>query len=393
VDVVDAMLDFEFPAPRLKISVPDIDIETAGGFEGSFTVTNTGGGKLRGEIHVNSPCVVFYPCEFIGNNVEVNYSLNLASYKAGDVFTASAFVSSNGGEMVIPIVIKIVLPMIYIKEDRGLTSLEDFYEYAEQSPIMEWQLFNQWEFADWLVGQGYAHMELYERIVKDPNKERAVDNFLIISGIKEKCVIKVDRKFAVIKVNPTQNDSVAGEISFRRLSAGYAEVRLSTDETSWLKLDKEVLYSSDFQSDGSAVVKYSVDTAALNAKPDVRVHRAEIAAETDNGYFENVSVYIIVRRAFTARLSKTRYTAEDEGFIEVINNTGGDTMLEVVCNEKAVKLSGKKYLVAKRAEIPFRIKASNGMAFWKAHSLETLITIQKISGVGCRQQLRLRIDS
>jgi hypothetical protein len=383
----------EYPQPKLKLDIKSIEIETAGGYEGSFTVANAGGAELEGEIFLDSKGVVFYPSQFRGNLTEITYTLNLDSYKPGDVLQRDALVTSNGGETVIPITIRIIPPEIRTKEGHGISSLEDFYEYAEQSPVAARQLFNQWEFADWLSGQGYGHMELYEKFVTDPNKERAVDNFLAINGIKGKSAVKPERRTVTVYVAPGQTEQAVGEIWYKRLSPGYAEVRLAAEAgASWLSLGKDRVLSSDFDADGRAKAVFAVNPSELDA--ETGINAAYVSAETESGVIGGTYVLAVVRRHFKAELDRERYLTDGSGLIKISNNTGSDLMLEIFSADKHIKLTGRKYLVGAYAEIPFMITFSGfETAFRRLPPYTAEVTVRTAAaGKGFWQQvLKIRI--
>jgi hypothetical protein len=378
---MDRLTQLEYPQPKLKLSVKAIDIETPAGYEGAFTITNAGGSELEGEIHLDAKSVVFYPSKFKGNHTEITYSLNLDSYKPGDVLRRDALIHSNGGELLLPITIRITPPEIKTKEGHGISSLEDFYEYAGQSPIAARQLFNQWEFADWLSGQGYSQMELYEKFASDPNKERAVDNFLTVNGIKEKSRVFSEQRAVSVRIPPGQTEMLKGEISFTKPTPGYAEVRLSvTEGAAWLSLGKDRLTSADFNAEGRASMPFVIMSSVLTLGLKNRYNIGYINAESEN---EVGGTYVIAisERPFKAELCGTRYKSEDGGILKVRNATGRDMMLEVTSADKNIRFAGTKYLIGKYAEIPFTVKPHGfQFGFRKPPLYETEIIVKTVGG-------------
>jgi hypothetical protein len=222
-------------------------------------------------------------------------------------------------------------------------------------------------------------MEVYERFATDPNKERAVDNFLVANGLKEKSAIKSEQRVVSVKVCPSAAENPKGTLTFSKPKAGYAEARLSVlTGGEWLSLDKDRLLSADFGADDRAHIGFEVRAEEF-ARGGKRVDFAFIDVDSEGGKVGGVYVMAAAERPFSAELNKTRYGMDDEGFIKIRNRTNRDMMVEIFSKEGFAKFGGRKYYISAYAEIPFTIKFTGFQmaqaAFRKQPTYESQIVI------------------
>ena len=386
---------FEHSLPRIKPNIERIAIETAGGFAGSFMIENIGGSELAGTITSNSRAVVFSPEAFCGNCVEISYMLNLDIYRPGDVVTARALVLSNGGEVVIPVEIRIVPPVVTTRDGVALSSLDGFLRYAQEYPVAARQLFTQPDFMAWLINMGYEHMEMYEHFTRDPNKERALDHFLILNKLKEKAAISVAAREVRVDVKPGAANGM-GALYLQRSSWGYTDVTLAVPEdASWLRLGKTRVSSADFIASTAADGAVEVFFIAIASALTKRRQSARVAVLSEGGQVDEVCITAVRLPAVIVSASKETFGYEDKGSLRIQNNTDGDLMLEIMPNDSFLKFEGKKYLIGAKAEIPFTIQFG-GLRAMQASARKRVAVVSEINvraRVGDRyEQEKIRIQ-
>jgi len=336
----------EKPIPRLTLDVSRIDIEGAGVVKGSFKIKNTGEGELVGRIVSGAGFLDFSPEVFSGNDININYSLNLEGIRSGR--RAEAVITSNGGEKPLVFDIKINPPDITCPCGTKISTLEHFLDYVRKSPVASRQLFMRRDFLMWLFNMGYSSMDVYERFASDPNKERAVDNFLVFNSLKNKAKLLLPEKDIMLAIPPWES-AITGGIKIKRSTWGYVEGSLSLKTpVDWLKLDSTKITGANFNEDNAAEISYIILPEELK-KRDM----AHIELECDNPQ----SMYIHARPApaFEAKLDRESYSFEDSGKLIVKNNTGKDLMIDIYC-ENFIKFEAKRYFISKQAEIDFDIK-------------------------------------
>jgi len=345
---LDVVSLFEYPLPVLSTSLDRIDSESSGHINGSFNVRNKGGGNLAGRILSNSKALTFIPDIFSGRNIVINYHIDISALKPGDELRTSAVVMTNGGEKTIPVTVKIVPTRIETKEGVGLSSLSDFNEYAMDHPVAARSFFMSSDFFSWLTAIQYPHTDSYEELTKDPNKERALDNFLIISGLKQKSKIIPISKQVTAVINPYDKNIYTGDLRLVRTGWGYLSggVTLKT-KAKWLKMGKDLISARDFDVNNHMTLSFYISPVFLTSP---------MCGETVAIDGETVSICARALHSVSARLSKAYAGFGDSGTVCLNNNTGHDIKVEILPEDTFIRFEGRQYLIGKYAEIPFEIR-------------------------------------
>jgi hypothetical protein len=377
---------FESPLPELTTDIEKITVETSGNYEGSFIVKNTGGGELMGNILSNSGVIKFTPSYFNSKKTTVFYTLDISILKPGDVITTSVVIMSNGGEKIIPVTIKILPFCIETKENIKIATLKDFYRYAKKHPVSARQIFMTHDFSVWLTGISYPYMDSYEKLAVDPNKERALDNFFIISKLKKQAFAEPIAKDITVTVNPYKDKSVEGFLEFKRQSWGYTEEAVKlVNEKKWITLSKDKLTSADFDENNTAKIGYTI-------KPYYVTEKTDFEKITVGGNF--IMFYVKKTPPLSGVLSDETFTSSKRGYVLVTNNTGRDLTIEVSVSDNSVKFESARFLISSFAKIPFDIKlpvaVSAQFLFKRRPSISAEIFISNAE-YKFRKRLRLQI--
>jgi len=402
---------FSNPLPVLATDIDSIEIETKDIYNGSFTIKNTGGGILEGKIISHCKWLIFNPTKFEGNNQTINYTFDSTCLTAGQSAKGFVYISSSGGEKCIPASAKLAKMSVTTAEGFAITNLHDFFQYANIHPAQARRLFVDSEFYMLLLAIGYEYMDIYESLHRDPNRERAMDNFFILSGLKGKTGVSIlcagqgvpshDAKCDCIQIatglfrkkppvrkiefiqNPGDRQTLHGHITIEKSDYGYVETQIALQENAaWLSFHQNKLYharagnspahatggccevatsdlkqkklplrsiTNEFKDNLTAMLQFSIDPTKITSSCAQEL--VTIGTET---------VVITYRRTAPAilRLNQAAYRYEDSGVIKVVNNTGKDMRVEVFCPESYVRFSARSYLVGEYGEIPFDIKLS-----------------------------------
>jgi hypothetical protein len=231
-------------------------------------------------------------------------------------------------------------------------------------------------------------MEVYESLHKDANRERAIDNFFILSGLKKQTGLEITgEKYLEFLQAPGDSRSISGEFKVRKSDNGYADAPLISD-VPWLKLSSGKLTASDFDDSNTATVNFTIEPSQVT---DIFA-REKIQIGTHD------SIEIVYRRLppLVLKLSRDTYRYADKGAIEVCNNTGKNMKIDVFCPENYIKFSARSFAVDARGEIPFEIKLSGfmnaQMLFRKLPYMQTIIEIKaKIPGQEIKKTLPVTV--
>jgi len=357
----------QYPPPKLTISEPKISLQGSGMLYGEFEIYNGVDGDLTGTITSMADFISFSPNTFSGNRVRVEYTVDLTGLN-GDI-QSGAVVTTSGGERVLDFYITANRADVLERDGLVMADLGDFGEYARAHPVEARKLFGRQDFMMWLLNLGYPSMDMYENFAGDPNKERAVDNFLVLNGIKTKAVVLPVVRDLSHKIG-LWDDVVTGSVKLKKTAWGFAEARLEVlGDVKWLKLTNDKIASSDFDGQNMAEVHYMVIADKLEGHDSAQLLL--------NGEHK-INIRVTPAAAFEARLDKQSFFFEDNGKLHIKNNTERDIFVDVSC-EHFVKFDAKRYLIGQSAEIDFSIKYSNfktsSLSFKKQLYAETYIQI------------------
>ncbi len=342
---------FDYPPPKVKADIDKIAIETGGKAQGDFYIRNSGGGIISGSIISGSRCITFEKNEFEGNLINVKYFIDMDMYSCGETAKTYILIVSNGGELYIPVFIKYVKEIFYLQGGIKISSLKDFFSYYKKNPGEAANVFFSEEFLLWLERNNPECMEMSGFFLSDDNRERALDNFFIFCGLKKKAFLSVSEKKINTYFRAFESKKLKGSIVILKKGYGYIEEKIYLKNNSpWIKLDKKMIFSSDFDSENRCFVNYEIDTKAVEG----------LYAEEYVVICDGLSVKISVNAAakIKCRLSKEIYDYSDNGYIEIENNCGKDLFFEVSARDGFVKLDSKHYSVSENRKIPFKIKLS-----------------------------------
>jgi hypothetical protein len=347
---------YEHPLPKLALDIDSLTIETKSTHTGQFSVKNTGGGVLKGSILSRCKGLVFEPREFEGST-KINYTFNAAAagLGIGESLNSRFFVMSAGGEKEIPVSAKLIKMSVTTPDGYTIANIRDFYEYSQKQPTQARRLFIDSEFYMLLLASGYEFMEVYESLHKDANRERAMDNFFILSGLKERTELEVTgERYLEFTQAPGDTRSITGEFKVKKSDGGYADAPLVSDAP-WLKLSSGKLSTLDFDEDtNTATVNFTINAENSDGSENMS---QQIKIGTHD------SVEIVYRRLppLVLSLNRDTYRYSDKGIIKISNNTGKHMKIDVFCPEKYIHFSARSYPVDARGEIPFEIKLSGFM--------------------------------
>ena len=390
---------FEYPLPSLSVSVDALHMETNGHFTGSFTVKNTGGGALSGKVLSRCPGLTFSPAAWDGNSQTISYTFNAAdaALTTGQSLTSHAFISSNGGEIKLPVTVKFTKMVIDTDEGVSITNLQEFYDYALAYPAQGRRLFVDSNFYMLLLATGYKYMEVYEFLHKDANRERALDNFFILSGFKGKTTLSVvaeaGNPFAsrprhgfpgagkslkfVQNPNGGAMPMLDGFITVRKSDSGYVEAPITVHgDAPWLNFYASKLMQKDFKGTLTTRVNFSIDP--------IKISGAYARALVTIGTNPANTVEIVYSRAapLVVHLNQGTYAYEDKGMLQITNNTGKDIKVEIFCPDNYLRFSARSYLVGAYGEVPFDVKlpalASAGRLLKKVPYMKTTIEVRAL---------------
>lgn len=348
---------FEYPLPKIEIDTDKITINMNDSANGYINIKNIGGGKLSGRIVSNTECVVLLEEQFEGNNLSIEYQVIPSIYNSGDFIKSEIIIISNGGEVIIPVFITVSNFDYLLCNTEKVYNIKQFYNYYLKNNKEAIRIFNSFEFMIWLKNIDFQHIEITESFLKDTNKHRGIDNFFVISKVKDKATFDLEEityKYRYFEIN---EDDIIGNIPLNMIGKGFFETDVFVlNDCDWIVLDNNKVFSKDFNNDGKLDFKFKI----IKSKLKENFQTAKIKFNKIEKY---VNVEVVKKQPLQIILEREYYEVNDIGKLKIINNLGKDIIIEILPKDTFIRFEGEKYLIGKYTEIVFEIKLS---AFLKA---------------------------
>jgi len=247
------------------------------------------------------------------------------------------------------------------------TTLQDFFDYAQIHPAEAARFFVSSEFEMFLLSIDYEYMAAYEALHKDPVRERAMDNFFVLSGLKKKTELTIECKQPEFVCAKGDTSMKHGYISVIKSDDGYTDTSIALkNNVSWLTFHKTKTFSGE--------IHFMVDPTLVEG-----VYAREfvtIGSDPQN------TVEITFRRTTGITLATDRdaYQLGEKGVLKVTNRTGANIKVEATCPGNCIHFAARSYIVGAETEIPFDAKLSAllsaQMFFRKLPYIETTVDIK-----------------
>jgi len=354
---MDIQKSLEYPLPSMSVNTKEIVMEESDK-KYRFTIRNSKGGTLSGRIISPNKSIRFEPSAWEGNRQEVECTFSpepLDGFKPGDVKTFEALIISNGGELALPVTVKLAKRAITTAEGVTIANLQDFYNYALKHPRAARTLFTDSEFHMLLMTMEFPYLEAYILLSKEPNRARALDNFFILAGLKKKTHLFVPDSYKEHIAAPGNDRMIYGQFVVEKSDNGYVEANISLkNNVPWLSLPDRYLSSGDFKGGLTCKVRYSIDPLLIGGR--YAMEKIDISlTDTVN---EEVTIDIVFKRPspIKVKLDRDGYRFNDEGEIIIENRCSEPLEVNITCNEQFVRFFKYSYTVEDVSRIPFIIK-------------------------------------
>lgn len=366
----------EYPLPNIEIDVDKIAINMNEKNSGVINIKNIGGGLLSGDIISNTECILLDENSFESNDIKIGYNLVPSIYSSGDFIKSEIIIISNGGQVYIPVYITIANFDYLECNNEKIYTIKDFYTYYLKNYIEAIRIFYSYDFMIWLKNINYDHIDIVEEILKDANKQRAIDNFFVLTKMKEKAYIKIMQKLFKYKYFVTKKDTeIIGFIPLKIIGTGYFEEYIFIEDVDFIKLSKNKITNKDFDDEGNFNLEFKI----LKNKINSFFERKKILFSSLN---ENVIIEISKKKPIEILFEKEYFMPIDKGSIKILNNTDEDMLIEIIPKDTFVFFEGKKYLISKYSEINFDVRLTGflkaQMDFTKKTNIESEILIKAV---------------
>lgn len=301
----------EYSLPEAQASVEQIQLKV---FEGEkvhseFSIDTTNDKDIKGVVSSTDARVEVLNAQFFGKHNLIKLLVDAEQLPAGTVIENDIIITSNSGAISIPC--RVDVQSVTLETSVGtISGIEDFmklwtYDYEEAL-----RLFLSKSFKSVLLKNDAYMCTLYDQMLKNMNREIAMEEFLVAMKMKNKVEISVINSKAEYE-NITE--AYGDEFQITRSCMGYVDIDVET-EGEFLHNCKEKITNDDFvgntfsyqylisqyklhqgENRGKIILKTATQTLEyeiiINNTPD------DIAAELDyeRKIFEMMNSYVDFR--------------------------------------------------------------------------------------------------
>ncbi|WP_058485685.1 DUF5717 family protein [Defluviitalea phaphyphila] len=332
--------------PILSVSKKEINIEIiySSVYTGAIKLKNIGKGELKGRIFSRKGYTQFIPSQWVGNEQVIIYRIDTKDMAWGNTYEDIWFIESNGGEEEVSVFMYIKEPTLILNEKDSISTLEDFSKLAKENWDMAKEIFFSPKFYIWLEQYKKLSWEkLYNKLIlTSTNRDWALEYFLRLTGYKEKAIIEV--------INLDNNFNT--EIIIQKKGWGFVEFNIENN-LEWVNFYKTHFTSEDFIKN-QLIVYYKILKNKIPSQKSVGY--IYIVCEDEKIPYK---IYAKKEDIFEISFSKKIYNKRDSGTLIIKNRSGEDAKVKIIPREKFIKFEAKRYLISKKAEIPFIIYLKN----------------------------------
>ena len=234
---------FEYAKPALILSEEKVELTVMEGedFEGSFTIENQKGIKLRGLVYSTHPRMEVLTPQFEGEQVRIRYQFKSFGLNEGLTEKGEFVIICNQSK--ISLSFSASISKRYANSSIGpVKSLYDFTCLAKADWAEAFQLFYSKNFTNIIKPNEVKESMIYRGIITAKPCNQNMEEFLIGIRKKEKITFKVDKNhFEQYEVT----DTIKETLEIKKDNWGYIEIKASCD-ADFIHLPKTKIRTEDF---------------------------------------------------------------------------------------------------------------------------------------------------
>ena len=233
----------EYEVPVLEVSVSEIDkkVHSEKAFKSSFTVFSSNDAPLKGFVYSTNENINIENKTFAGKSQEIHFSIATEYINDGDEVVGEINVVSNGGEVIIPVSIK-VESVSYTTSIGELKNLFHFANLVQMNYDEALTIFKSDNFSHIFLQDDFYLLSMYEGLKKSTSVNMALEEFLVSANKKQPTRIALSQ-------NQKQYDIVTEDegdtIIISKENWGYIDIDIIVKDD-FISVTKNKITSDDF---------------------------------------------------------------------------------------------------------------------------------------------------
>lgn len=267
--------NFKYEQPKLLLSEEfiHISVETGSTYQGSFTISNDEGSKMKGVLYSSFRLLHLETDKFVGEKTNIRYHFVADYLNAGEEFHEEINVITNCGEIKIPVTIIVEAPYF----ETSLGKIKDLFQFANLAKA-DWaeakQVFKSDKFGKIIQYYDKQYLPLYQSLVKSSSISQALDEFLVATHKKIAIVIGVNKTSLSYDAGPY---NFMDKITLSKEGWGYTEIRMIS-MVPFIELERKMVWSDNFIN-GQFEVNFVIKTEGMKQGRHTGIIRIETASQ------------------------------------------------------------------------------------------------------------------
>ena len=278
---------FEYAKPELILSEEEIAFTVMEGeiYEGSFTIENPKGIKLRGIVYATNPRMEVLTPQFEGDKVRIRYQFK--SFGLSEGLTEKGDFDIICNQRTIRLSFCASISKRYAQSSIGqIKNLYDFACLAKEDWNEAFQLFYSKNFSSVIKPNEVKESMLYRGIVTAKPSDQNMEEFLIGIRKKEKVRFQVEKKQLEFNDVTTK---IKESIEIKKNNWGYIEINASCD-ANFIHLPKTKICTESFIGSTYGLEFYINPDKLHVGKNYARIQLSSV--------YESVNIEIMAEKAF-----------------------------------------------------------------------------------------------
>ncbi len=234
---------FEYDGPVLLLEEEELDLPVIENevYRGSFHLTSSNGEPVRGIVTCEHPSIRIPSPEFDAADAEIRFEFSGKPISDDEAESGVFVVTSSAGEYLFPF--SVMTSRHYLATSIGkIKTLNDFYNLCKLNWDEALDVFSSRYFCNIFHDNTEYYNLLYRSVTQLKCSSHEMEEFLIATGKKKRCVFSVDAdKRTYYLSDRPQSDTVL----VMKSEWGYCDIRISCTDP-FIELGKKQLKMYDF---------------------------------------------------------------------------------------------------------------------------------------------------
>ncbi len=237
------IFEYELPAIKLSEDKVSLSVPVDKRILHTVTVSNAAGAHMKGLVYSTNSRVILSGRQFIGKECTIEFTVNTEYSEVNDVIQGEIDIVSSLGEIVLPYEIKVTAPVLNTVAGK-IYNMVQFAALARDNWEEARRIFTSTDFEMFLKHFEPDSRFVWERLLKSPSPDNAMEQFLIATRRKLPVSVQADRDVCSYDVGTS---SFSDSIRLTKSNWGYVNL-FAEENGDFIELEQKSISYDDFIS-------------------------------------------------------------------------------------------------------------------------------------------------